>query len=129
MTIPRRRAVGLGVLAIGVVLLVAAFNGFACYDHDLPTFVLTTTLFVVPALVPALVSLVLPNPLRAVGACVLFVPWLLFAYYVDCIRPYAGGGASMVYVAVLLWGTQSAVLGALVTGIVTRALGIVVAER
>ena len=32
------------------------------------------------------------GPLRAVGACLLFAPWLVFAYYTDCVRPYQGGG-------------------------------------
>ena len=66
--------------------------------------------FLLLPLAPALVSLVTSNPLRAVGACALLAPWLVFAYYTDCVRPYSGGGASMVYVAVLLWGTPSAIL-------------------
>jgi hypothetical protein len=88
------------------------------------TFLKTTVMFLGAPLLPALVSLAFPNPLRAVGACALFAPWLLLAYYTDCIRPYSGGGASMIYVAVLLWGTPSAIIGALVTGPVIRGLGI-----
>ncbi len=34
------------------------------------------------------------------------------------------GGASMSYIAVLFWGTPCAVIGALVTGPITRVLGV-----
>ena len=59
----------------------------------------------------------------------LFAPWLVFAYYTDCVRPYQGGGASMIYVAVLLWGTPCAIVGALLTGPVMRLFGVSVAPR
>lgn len=127
VTLSRRRAVTYGLLAIGAVVLVAAFNSFVCYKHDLLAFLTANALFVGPALVVMVICVTLPNPLRALGAAVLFVPWLLLAYYTDCIRPYAGGGASMIYVAVLFWGTPSAILGALLTGPLTRRLGIEVA--
>ncbi|MDQ8020484.1 MAG: hypothetical protein REI94_01495, partial [Moraxellaceae bacterium] len=64
------------------------------------------------------------NPLRAVGACLLFAPWLVFAYYTDCVQPYQGGGASMIYVAVLLWGSLSSLAGAVLSGPLMRLLGI-----
>jgi len=54
---------------------------------------------------------------------------LFLAYYTDCVRPYSGGGASMIYIAVLFWGTPSSLVGALVTGPVMRVLGISVGER
>lgn len=101
-----------------------AINSFACYKNDFDAFLATTAMFLAVPLLPALVSLAFPNPLRAVGACALFAPWLLLAYYTDCIRPYSGGGASMIYVAVLLWGTPSAIMGALFAGPVIRGLGI-----
>ncbi len=106
-----------------------AFNSFACYGHDLLTFFAAIGIFLVVPLLPAALSLPSANPLRAVGACLLFAPWLIFAYYTDCVRPYNGGGASMIYVAVLLWGTPSAILGALLTGPVLRALGVSVVGR
>jgi hypothetical protein len=67
--------------------------------------------------------------LRAVGACVLFAPWLMLAYYTDCVQPYTGGGASMIYVAVLIWGTVTSLLGALITHFVTRRAGIEITDR
>ena len=92
--------------SIMAVLLLQAFNSFACYKHDLLTFLLSTVIFLTIPLLPAIVSLALPNPLPAVGACALFAPWLLVAYYTDCVRPYSGGDASMIYIAVLLWGRR-----------------------
>ena len=123
MTISYRKARWIGVAAILAVLLLQAFNSFACYHHDFLTFLSSTAIFVGIPLLPALVSLALPNPLRAVGACVFFAPWLLFAYYTDCVRPYPGGGASMVYVAVFVCGTAISVLGALITNFITNACG------
>jgi len=112
MNISRRKARWIGVAAIGVVLLLQSFNSFACYDHDFLTFLSATSVFVGIPLLPALVSLASPNPLRAVGSCALFAPWLLLTYYTDCVRPYSGGGASMVYVAVFMWGTLTSLIGA-----------------
>ena len=113
---------------LGVVAL-QAFNSVACYGHGPLQFLTVLGIFLFIPLLPAIVSLATANPLRAVGACVLFAPWLVLAYVTDCVRPYTGGGASMVYVAVLLWGTPCAILGALVTGPVMRALGISVDRR
>lgn len=124
MVISRARAFGCGLLAIGAVVALAAFNSFSCYGHDWATFVAANSLFVGPPLVPAVVCLAFPNPLRAVGACLFLAPWLLLAYYTDCVAPAAGGGASMVYVSVLLWGVPSAVAGALLAGPATRRLNI-----
>jgi hypothetical protein len=129
MNISRRKARWIGVAAIGAVLLLQSFNSFACYHHDFLEFLSATVFFVGIPLLPALVSLALSNPLRAVGACMLFAPWLLLAYYTDCVRPYSGGGASMIYVAVLMWGTVTSLIGALITNSVTKGAGIEVTDR
>jgi hypothetical protein len=128
MVISRSRAIFLGVSAIFCVIAVQAFSSFTCYGHDFLTFLGVLT-FVAGPLIPAGISLTTANPLRAIGACLLFVPWLFFAYYTDCVLPYSGGGASMIYVVVLLWGTPSAVIGALVSGPITHTLGISVGGR
>jgi hypothetical protein len=122
MLISRNQALVCGIGAIVGVIVIQAFNSFACYGHDLWSFLVTLGVFLAVPLLPAVFSLMTANPLRAIGACVLFAPWLLFAYYTDCVTPYAGGGASMIYVAVVLWGTPSAVLGAVITGPIMRAL-------
>jgi hypothetical protein len=129
MVIRRNRAVFSGVVAIASVIAIQAFNSFACYGHDLRLFLKTLGIFLFIPLLPAIVSLATANPLRAIGACLMFAPWLLLAYYIDCIRPYTGGGASMIYVAVVLWGTPSSIIGALVTGPIMRALGVSVGGR
>ena len=129
MTISRRDAILVGIASIGVVLLAHAFNNYACYKNDFSAFLLTAAIFVLPPLVLAVVALALPNPLRAVGACAFLLPWLLLAFYTDCIRPYSGGGASMIYVAVLLWGFPSAIVGAFVAGPLARRWQIEVIER
>lgn len=129
MVISHRKALVGGVTAIAGVVALQAFNSVGCYDHTLLTFVKVLGAFLLVPLLPALISLLTANPLRAVGACLLFAPWLMFAYYTDCVRPYEGGGASMIYVAVLLWGTPCAVAGALITGPVMRLFGLSVARR
>lgn len=129
MVIPRKHALIGGIAAILAVIALQALNSFGCYNHTLMTFVQVLGMFLLVPLLPALISLLTANPLRAVGACLLFAPWLVFAYYTDCVRPYQGGGASMVYVAVLLWGTPCAIAGALLTGPVMRLLGVSVAPR
>lgn len=129
MAVSRKRALFLGLAAIAEIIALHAFNSFACYDNDLPSFLTTLGIFLVIPLLPAPLSLLSANPLRAVGACLLFAPWLLLAYYTDCVRPYSGGGASMIYIAVLLWGTPSAILGALLTGPVMRAFNVSIGGR
>lgn len=129
MVIPRRQAVVAGIAAIALVIALQAFNSVGCYDHTLPVFMQVLGMFLLVPLLPAVISLFTANPLRAVGACLLFAPWLVFAYYTDCVRPYQGGGASMIYVAVLLWGTPCAIAGALLTGPVMRVSGMSVAPR
>lgn len=129
MVIPRKHASIAGMAAIAAVIALQAFNSVGCYDHTLAMFAMVLGTFVLVPLLPAIVSLFTANPLRAVGACLLFAPWLVFAYYTDCVRPYQGGGASMIYVAVLLWGTPCAIIGALLTGPVMRLFGLSVAPR
>ena len=124
MSISRTQAVLIGIVSILVILALQAMTSFGCYKDNFHGFVSTIRTFVLIPLLPAIISLAFPNALRAVGACALLAPWLLLAYYTDCIKPYTGGGASMSYVGVLLWGTPSAVVGALITGPITRRLGI-----
>jgi len=127
MQINRGRAVIYGLVAILGIVALQAFNSFACYHHGVRDFLLALGMFLFIPLLPAIIALATANPLRAIGGCLLLAPWLGLAYYTDCVRPYAGGGASMVYVAVLFWGTPCSILGVLLTGPVTRLFGIAVA--
>jgi hypothetical protein len=123
--ITRNRAQVIGVSAIGIVVLLQAVNSFGCYEHDFTGYLKSLAFISVPML-PALVALFTRNPLRACGASALFAPWLVLAYYTDCIRPYTGGGASMIYIVVVMYGLATALLGALVSGYVLRLFGITV---
>jgi len=121
LRLARSKALVLGLIAIAAVALLQTFNSFACYKHDFSAY-LSALLFIGIPMLPALLSLATKNPLRAVGASLFFAPWLVFAYYVDCVASYQGGGASMIYVAVVLWGLPSALACALITGPILRLL-------
>ena len=109
-----RGGLGIGAIGVALVILAQAFNSFTCYKHDLGKF-LEALGFVAFPMLPGIVSLFTKSPYRALGASVLFLPWLLYAYHVDCGSPYQGGGASMIYVAVVLWGFPCALVGALIS--------------
>lgn len=119
----RPHATRIGLISILGVIVLQLFNSFACYEHNIGQ-ALGALAFVGVPIAPALVSLALPNPLRAVGASAALAPWLVLAYVTDCVLPYKGGGASMIYVAVVLWGTPCAIVGALLVGPITRRFGI-----
>lgn len=129
MMITRRRAVLSGITAIAGIIAIQAFNSLACYDNDFSSFLAILGIFLLAPLLPAIISLMTANPLRAVGACLLFAPWLFLAYYTDCVAPYTSGGASMIYVAVLAGGTPCSIIGALVTGPLMRAFGVSIIRR
>ena len=129
MTLTRSRARTIGIAAIAGVLLLQAFIGFGCYRQDFAMFITGIAWFLAIPLLPAALSLLRKNPLGAVGACLLITPWMLFAYYIDCVKPYTGGGASLAYVTVLLYGTPGAILGALITPWLAGKMGIAVAEN
>ena len=126
MTLSRSKARVLALIAILVVMALQAFNSFACYEHNLLTFLGSLAFIAIPML-PALVAMATKNPLRSVGASLLFAPWLPFAYYTDCVQPYQGGGASMVYVVVVFYGFVTALVGAVLSGPVLSRLGVRVA--
>lgn len=111
----RRLPSGLGLTASLLSVLAIAFlqaiNSFGCYDHDLLSYLKALTFIAVPML-PALVCVVARKPARAVAASIFFAPWLVFAFYTDCVRPGVGGGASLAYATVMLYGFPSALLGA-----------------
>jgi len=121
----RRASLRAGAVAIVGVCLLQAFNSFACYRHSALQYLEALAIFVALPMVPALIALMTKQPLRAVGGALLFAPWLGLAYYTDCVRPYAGGGASMIYVAVMLWGLPSCFVGVLLTVPIARLLGLV----
>jgi hypothetical protein len=119
----RPQALRIALASVAAVVALQLFNGTACYRHDLEGHLVGLG-FVAAGFLPGLVALFTRNPLRTVGAALLFAPWLVLAYVVDCVQAYAGGGASMIYVAVLLWGFCTSALGALLTGPLLRWVGV-----
>jgi hypothetical protein len=128
MKLTRGRAVLAGAASIGIVVVIQVFSSVACYKHDLEGMLVGMAFIAIPML-PGIISLVLPNPLRAVGASVVFAPWLVWACVIDCVLSYSGGGASMSYVAVVILGTPCAILGAFVAAPVAKRLGIEIVNR
>lgn len=128
MTLTRPHALWIGIAAIAGTVLLHTLIGFGCYRQDLGMFIMGALYFLLIPLLPAAFSLCRANPLGAVGACLMVAPWMLFAYYIDCVKPYAGGGASLAYVAVILYGTPGAILGALITPWLARKAGLHVSD-
>lgn len=124
MTLTRSRALWIGISAIAGIFVLQVLIGFGCYRQDIGMFITGVLYFLLPPLLPAALSLLRSNPLGAVGACLMIAPWMLFAGYIDCVKPYTGGGASLAYVTVILYGTPGAILGALATPWLTRKAGL-----
>jgi len=125
--ISRNSALRYGLSAVAVIIGLELFNGLACYHHGLSGQLIALG-FVAVGFLPGLIVLFSKNPLRTVGSALLFAPWLMLAFYTDCVRPYQGGGASMIYVVVVLYGFPCSVVGALLTGPALRVLGVTVSE-
>jgi hypothetical protein len=100
-----------GALSILAIVFLQAINSFGCYGHDFIAY-LKALIFIAVPMLPAIACVVARSQARAVAASIFFAPWLLFAFYTDCIRPGADGGASLAYASVMLFGFPSALLGA-----------------
>ena len=119
----RSHALWVGGFAIAMALGVQLFNDLQCYKIELSVALASLWYPAVP-LVPAAIALLSDNPLRAVGGSAFVIPWYAYAYYVDCVLPYSGGGASMIYVAVIGGGFITAIVGVWATDPICRRLGI-----
>lgn len=109
------------MFATASVFGLQVFNGVACYRLSIGFHILAMALVCV-AFLPGLASLLSKNPLRTIGAAVCFTPWLLYAYYTDCVLPPRGPASSMTYLAVLVYGFPTAALGAWATALILSAL-------
>lgn len=127
ITISRASAFRIGLFSLAVVVGLELFNGMVCYHHSLRS-QLVSFGFVAVGFLPGIVTLWSKNPLRTAGAALLFAPWLVIAYYTDCVRPYQGGGASMIYIAVVMYGLPCAAIGAFLTEPVLRLLRVTVSD-
>jgi|GEM_PF-1343848 len=54
------------------------------------------------------------RPSAASAGALTLLPFLIWANYQECIKPYAGGGAAMAYVVVFLFGVPASLVAALV---------------
>lgn len=123
LTVTRVQARRAASLAIAVTAGLEVLSGAVCGHRDAESQAIGLLFLLVP-LSPALVALFTPNPLSSVAAAVPVAGWIVYAFYFECIRPYRGGGASMVYLGVWFYGFMSAVAAALVSIPLMRHLGV-----
>ena len=118
MQISYRTALLSSLLGLALVVAMQAYSGITCYEQTWDVFLMGMGMFVLLPLIPALIALFTRNPLSALGGFLAFLPWLIYAYYVDCLMPQTGaGGASMIYVVVFLYGAASCLLGVLLVAV------------
>ena len=114
MQISYRTALLSSLLGLALVVAMQAYSGLTCYAQTWDVFLMSMGMFVLIPVIPALIALFTRNPLSALGGFLAFLPWLIYAYYVDCMLPQTGaGGASMIYVVVFLYGAASCLFGVL----------------
>ena len=126
-SIPRSTALSIGLLATAAVVGLQLFNGTACYDLSLGYHMAALAL-VGLAFLPGLVCLPSKNPLRTAGAALVFAPWLVIAFYIDCVLPPKGPASSMSYLMVVIYGFISSAIGAVITAPLLRLLRVEVSE-
>ena len=116
MQISYRTALLSSLLGLALVVAMQAYSGLTCYAQTWDVFLMG--MFVLIPVIPALIALFTRNPLSALGGFLAFLPWLIYAYYVDCMLPQTGaGGASLIYVVVFLYGAASCLLGVLLVAV------------
>jgi hypothetical protein len=126
-TIPKTLALRIGLASIVVLMTLQLFNGVVCYGLS-PGYHLVAFGLVSLAFLPGLVALYSRNPLRTVGAALLFAPWLVIAYYTDCVLPPRSAASSMSYLMVVVYGLPSAAIGALITAPILRLFRLTVID-
>ena len=114
MQISYRTALLSSLLGLALVVAMQAYSGLTCYAQTWDVLLMSMGMFVLIPVIPALIALFTRNPLSALGGFLAFLPWLIYAYYVDCMLPQTGaGGASLIYVVVFLYGAACCLLGVL----------------
>ena len=122
-TVTPRQARALGGGAILLVVALEVAGRIACGGRDFGSLGIALAFLLIP-LSPALVALLTPNPLCAVAAAAPVAGWIAYAIYFDCVRPYQGGGASLVYVGVWFYGFMSATVAAIAAIPLLRLSGV-----
>jgi hypothetical protein len=116
-----RKLKTLAWLSIALAICFQLFNDVACYEKSISEIALWFWFPLIP-LVPAITFARQDKPVNAIAAALVIIPFYLFAYYADCVMPYEGGGASMVYVIVVMFGTPVAIISGLLTGYIARRI-------
>lgn len=114
-----RKPKTLAWMSIGLAICFQLFNDVACYEKTITEIALWLWFALIP-LIPAVVFISRNQSIHAIAAALAVIPFYLFAYYADCVMPYEGGGASMVYVVVLMFGTPVAIVAGLLAGYVAN---------
>ena len=118
MQISYRTALLSSLLGLALVVAMQAYSGLTCYAQTWDVLLMSMGMFVLIPVIPALIALFTRNPLSALGGFLAFLPWLIYAYYVDCMLPQTGaGGASLIYGVVFLYGAASCVVGVLLVAV------------
>ncbi|MDA9771097.1 hypothetical protein N9D02_08700 [Emcibacteraceae bacterium] len=104
MKIKSKTAFRIGISSFFLVLLMHTLYSFSGSGESVSYFLTSALLFILPSLIIPILFLIFKHPLIAFGGVIPILPWLLLAYYADHIMPYQGGGASIMYVAVVFWG-------------------------
>jgi len=61
---------------------------------------------------PAAAFLLAARPNAAAAGALTLLPFLIWANYQECVKPYTGGGAAMAYVVVFLFGIPTSLAAA-----------------
>lgn len=120
MKIKKETATKFSIGAFLLIFLMYSLYSFSCGKTSFSEFISTGFIFICPSLVIPSVFLIFKRTLVAAVGTLFVLPWLMLAYYVDCIMPYQGGGASMLYLGILFWGPPSAIAGMIITGFLIR---------
>lgn len=111
MALARKSAERIGFAALAVALGCVAFTRLNCFGFDSFWTILADLLVFGPSLIGGVACVSSSNPLRAIGAAAGITFATSFAYYSECVRPYEGGGASFVGLALLVLVPACTVVG------------------
>ena len=115
----------IGVVSIFVVVLVEYFNNVTCFKLDIVDFIIGFIIFVLPGIIPAIVGLFLKRlAFSSLGSALFLLPFLIYAYQKECGNLASDGGASMVYLVVLFYGTLSSLIGAFLFPLIAYIFGV-----
>lgn len=127
-TVPYLLAQKIAWSAILIALCIPLYSNLTCYEKTVIETLVALAFQAIP-LIPAFIAIFSPNPLKAIGPSIIAAIFYLFAHNVDCVQSYEGGGASMIYVVVIMYGLPLAFIASWITGVICNSTGIVVKSR